>query len=339
MHPFRPLLVAACLLVPATAGAQRVVDELLASFQSRLESGAEIDDLCEALEGLESADQNALVAQLEKTWPTVRDRYLSAFAAAARPGGASEAKTAMQRRVRELRADFMRVYAMEEGPMKPKLKEVSKPAIDELRKLLSPTPDELLSTAPPALKLQRDAARKLAVFRDAALDAALSTTPSDARESLAAAEEKVAAEAGGLPRDGLKILEKNRKIAEDDAIPAEEAKGIEECNLMRLYVGLGALVLDPKLCEASRDHSKDMAEQGFFAHESPVPGKKTPWDRAAKAGTSASGENIYAGSARAHDANMGWFYSPGHHKNMFSPGQVRIGLGQHGSHWTQMFGR
>jgi uncharacterized protein YkwD len=35
---------------------------------------------------------------------------------------------------------------------------------------------------------------------------------------------------------------------------------------------------------------------------------------------------------------MGWFYSPGHHKNMFSPGQRRIGLGQYGSHWTQMFG-
>jgi uncharacterized protein YkwD len=105
-----------------------------------------------------------------------------------------------------------------------------------------------------------------------------------------------------------------------------------------LYVGLGALELDPQLCEAARDHSKDMAEQNFFAHESPVPGKKTPWDRAAKAGTTASGENIFAGSVDAHAANLGWFYSPGHHKNMFSPGQRRIGLGRHGSHWTQMFG-
>lgn len=331
------LFLAICLLLPPVARGQVAVNELLATFQSRLEQGQDIDELCGSLETLESSDQKALITELEKTWPGVRDRYLSAFAAASKQG-AGGSRTEGQRRIRELRGGFMAVYALEEGPMKPKLKEVSKPAVDELRKLLSPTPDELLSAAQPVLKMQRDAARKLAQFRDAALDAALSTTPANSREQLAAAEAKVAAEAGGLPRDGLKILEKNRKIAEDEAIPAEEARGIEECNLMRLYVGLNALELDPKLCETARDHSKDMAEQNFFAHESPVPGKKTPWDRAAKAGTTASGENIYAGSADSHSANMGWFYSPGHHKNMFSPGQRRIGLGQHGSHWTQLFG-
>jgi uncharacterized protein YkwD len=337
MKPIPGLFLAISLLFPPVARGQVAVNELLATFQSRLEQGQEIDELCSSLETLESPDQKALITELEKTWPGVRDRYLSAFTAASKQGaGGSRAES--QRRIRELRGGFMAVYALEEGPMKPKLKEVSKPAVDELRKLLSPTPDELLSTAQPVLKMQRDAARKLAQFRDAALDAALSTTPANSREQLAAAEAEVAAEAGGLPRDGLKILEKNRKIVEDEAIPAEEARGIEECNLMRLYVGLNALELDPKLCEAARDHSKDMAEQNFFAHESPVPGKKTPWDRAAKAGTTASGENIYAGSADSHSANMGWFYSPGHHKNMFSPGQRRIGLGQHGSHWTQLFG-
>jgi uncharacterized protein YkwD len=92
------------------------------------------------------------------------------------------------------------------------------------------------------------------------------------------------------------------------------------------------------LCEAARDHSEDMQVNRFFAHESPLPGKKTPWDRAKNFGTSASGENIYMGSSDPHGANMGWFYSPGHHKNMFNAGQVRIGLGCTGSHWTQMFG-
>jgi uncharacterized protein YkwD len=109
--------------------------------------------------------------------------------------------------------------------------------------------------------------------------------------------------------------------------------------LWRLYLGLSALTIDPKLCDAARDHSKDMSEQNFFAHESPVKGKTTPWDRASNFGTTASGENIYAGSTDPHGANTGWFYSPGHHKNMFNPGQKRIGLGQFKSHWTQMFGR
>src|SRR5690606_12591062 len=129
--------------------------------------------------------------------------------------------------------------------------------------------------------------------------------------------------ASQLPKDGLRILEKNRRIAGKDEVPADEAKGVEECNLLRLYVGLDALTLDPKLCDASRDHSKDMAEKGFFAHESPVPGKKSPWDRARNFGTSASGENIYAGSTDPHAANMGWFHSPGHHKNMFGAGHKR----------------
>ncbi|MCF7675877.1 MAG: CAP domain-containing protein, partial [Akkermansiaceae bacterium] len=116
-------------------------------------------------------------------------------------------------------------------------------------------------------------------------------------------------------------------------------RGIEESNEWRMLVGLNGLVIDPKLCGGARDHSKDMQEKGFFAHDSPVPGKKTPWDRAKNFGTSASGENIFMGSGDPHGANQGWFYSPGHHKNMFNPGQLRIGLGNAGSHWTQMFGR
>ena len=106
-----------------------------------------------------------------------------------------------------------------------------------------------------------------------------------------------------------------------------------------MLVGLNALVLDPKLCAAARDHSKDMAEKGFFAHESPVPGKKTPWDRAKNFGTTASGENIFMGSNDPHAAITGWFYSPGHHKNMFRPNLVRMGLGCTGKHWTQMLAR
>ncbi|WP_193212733.1 CAP domain-containing protein [Luteolibacter marinus] len=337
MNSYRSLLIAAFLAIPPTSNGQVVVNELLATFQSRLEKNEEIDDLCDSLEEFESADLKALIAQLEKTWPRVRDGYLTAFASAAKKGSTGS-RNNDQKRIRELRGEFMRVYAMAEGPMKEALKKTSKPAVDELRKLLAPTPDELLAMAPPTLKGQCEAARKLARFRDEALKADISIISADAEETLAAAEEKIAADAGGLPREGLKILEKNRKIAEKDEIPAEEARGIEHCNLLRMYVGLNALLLDPKLCEAARGHSKDMADEGFFAHESPVPGKKTPWDRAAKAGTTASGENIYMGSTDSHAANMGWFYSPGHHKNMFGAGQRRIGLGQFGRHWTQLFG-
>ena len=70
-----------------------------------------------------------------------------------------------------------------------------------------------------------------------------------------------------------------------------------------------------------------------------MPGKRSFTDRAALAGTSASAENIFAGSSDPHGANNGWFYSPGHHRNMFAGGHNRIGLGHHDGRWTQMFGR
>ena len=130
----------------------------------------------------------------------------------------------------------------------------------------------------------------------------------------------------------------NRKVATKSELPEAERLGIEELNTMRLLVDLNALRLDPKLCEAGRGHSQDMKEHNFFAHSSPIPGKSSPSDRASKAGTSGGGENIYMGSKSPKAANKGWFYSPGHHKNMFNAGYQRVGLGNFGSHWTQMFG-
>ncbi|MCU0796459.1 MAG: CAP domain-containing protein [Akkermansiaceae bacterium] len=314
--------------------ASHTSDELLASFQSKIDAGEEIDEILDSLESLESADLKDLLASLNKAWPQVLRAYGSAFEkAAAKPADPAAFRETLKSR----RQAFMKVYAMAEGPMKPELAKTSMPAIEELAKLLSPTAETLVESDPSLAKMRRTA-QALASFRDAALEAAISTTPVDSLSTLEATEQEAILKSSPLPRDGLRILADNRKIAEKNEVPADEARGIEECNLWRLYVGLNALVLDPKLCDAARDHSKDMATLGFFAHESPVEGKKTPWDRAKNFDTTASGENIYAGSADPGSANRGWFFSPGHHKNMFSPGQRRIGLGRHNGHWTQLFG-
>jgi hypothetical protein len=120
-------------------------------------------------------------------------------------------------------------------------------------------------------------------------------------------------------------------------IKPEEARGIRRLNLIRLLAGLKPLRIDVRLCDAARDHSKDMVEKGFFAHESPVEGKKTPWDRARNFGTSAHAENIAAGADTGAGSIRQWWYSPGHHKNMMG-GHRRVGLGRHKKTWTQMFG-
>ncbi|MEP4077790.1 CAP domain-containing protein [Haloferula sp.] len=334
----KTLVLISLLATACHAVAGQAADELLAAFQGHLENGSPVDSLCESLDDVEGAVLKDLNQQLNKTWPVISERYYSALESATEQGSGSE-RNNTRNDIRKLREDFLAVYAMGEAKMKPLLKTVSMPAIQELRKLLAPTADELVAAGPPELAKLRDATLKLAAFRDASLNAEISTTPSDSVESMRAREGELAEAAGGLSRDGLQILAKNRKIVEKEEVPADEALGIEECNLWRLYLGLNALVLDPKLCDASRDHSKDMAEQKFFAHESPVKGKTTPWDRAANFDTKASGENIYMGSTKPQGANKGWFFSPGHHKNMFNPRQVRIGLGRFGKHWTQMFGR
>jgi len=330
------ILVISLLLAPLHA-APSGVDEILAAFQTIAEQGGDVGDLKTTVEELPGAEQKSLAAEIEKIWPQIRDGYITRLQQTARGLASNRGDT--RTAIRTHRAEFQRVYAMDEGPMKPLLKSVSMPAIDALRKLITPEPSQIIEAGGEPLSQQRALAFSLAGFRDLVLDAMISTTPVDSVDSLHSAEKLAAETISGFDRNDLKILEQNRKIADSEEVPAEEARGIEECNILRMLVGLNALVLDPKLCDASRDHSKDMAELGFFAHDSPVPGKTSPWDRAKNFKTTASGENIFAGSSDPHSANMGWFYSPGHHKNMFSAGQIRIGLGHHGGRWTQMFGR
>jgi hypothetical protein len=111
-------------------------------------------------------------------------------------------------------------------------------------------------------------------------------------------------------------------------------------NRERDICGLNPLRLEEKLSDAAKGHSGDMARLGFFAHESPVTDKKSPWDRARLAGFAgnASGENIFMGSTSFQAAYGGWFGSDGHRFIMFSDGPNVLGLGISGVHWTLMTG-
>lgn len=136
---------------------------------------------------------------------------------------------------------------------------------------------------------------------------------------------------------GAEVIAGN--IPHREKLSKDEAEAIDLCNRRRIVLGLNPLAIDMQLVECSRDHSNDMVTLNFFAHESPVEGKKTPWDRAKNFGTSASGENIAAGYNNGRAVTIGWWYSPGHLQNMMGRGHLRIGLGQKNQHYTQMFGR
>lgn len=118
----------------------------------------------------------------------------------------------------------------------------------------------------------------------------------------------------------------------------EEARCVLDLNLTRNLLGLRPLQIDLALTAAARGHSADMERLDFFSHDSPVPGKATPWDRARLAGTSASGENIALGCIDGVVANGMWWHSPGHHRNMLGE-HARVGVGRSGKHWTELFGK
>jgi uncharacterized protein YkwD len=103
------------------------------------------------------------------------------------------------------------------------------------------------------------------------------------------------------------------------------------------------LVMDPALRCAARLHSKDMAENDFFAHEN-LEGE-APWPRIEDAGFTGngSGENIAAGSNTAQGTMDQWMNSEGHCANIMSDANF-IGVGYYpggdfGHMWTQTFGR
>lgn len=139
------------------------------------------------------------------------------------------------------------------------------------------------------------------------------------------------------PKKDIKVLKNNE--TQTQFIDYKESLGILDLNIMRMLLGLSPLGIDIKLCAAARDHSNDMREKGFFAHESPIKGKKNPADRARNWGTTANGENIAYGVPTPEGTNMQWFHSPGHHVNMLNSEYTVMGLGRSEKHWTQMFRR
>jgi hypothetical protein len=137
-----------------------------------------------------------------------------------------------------------------------------------------------------------------------------------------------------LQKRDYKIMSDNAALR--DTTPVGEYQQAWITNLYRMLLGKAPLKLNPKLCDAAREHCQDMVEKDFFDHLSPLPGKRTPGDRARLHGTSAGGENILMGDSTAEDAFWGWFSSLGHHRNMVGD-YAEIGVGNYLKHWTQMF--
>ena len=124
----------------------------------------------------------------------------------------------------------------------------------------------------------------------------------------------------------------------------EERRYARILNDYRLMLGLKAMELDDRLVVASRKHSQEMLDMGYFAHESPVAENRTPGMRAQKEGYSGGVLENCAVSRGAQGAFDGWYNSSGHHRGLIT-GSKQLGIGHSvhsgggmGSQWTMMAG-
>ena len=107
---------------------------------------------------------------------------------------------------------------------------------------------------------------------------------------------------------------------------ASERQMVVLVNQERAKVGSPELVIDVRLTEAARAHSRDMFENRYFSHISPD--GKDPAQRLKDAGIefSAMGENL-AYSPDLPTAHQGLMNSPEHKKNILDPAFHHIGIG------------
>ncbi len=138
---------------------------------------------------------------------------------------------------------------------------------------------------------------------------------------------------GGV-RSG-QVVETNQLVG--GWIDPGEAACVARLNVHRILLGLAPLEIDLRLVVAAKKHSEEMVAKNYFAHESPTEGLKTPWQRAGRERTAASGECCATGRNSGVGAFTGWYYSQPHHKIMIS-GAACVGVGHHGDKWTLMVG-
>ena len=105
-----------------------------------------------------------------------------------------------------------------------------------------------------------------------------------------------------------------------------EQRMLELVNAERAKAGLHPLVVDEKLRQAARGHSQEMFELSYFAHESPVAGDPVDRMKAAGASFTLAAENL-AYAPNLEMAHSGLMNSPGHRKNILTPGYRRLGIG------------
>lgn len=124
-----------------------------------------------------------------------------------------------------------------------------------------------------------------------------------------------------------------------DATKNIEVQVQELVNQERSKAGLKPLQMDWELQRVARTKACDMANKGYFSHQSPTYG--SPFDMMKQFGISfkTAGENIAMGQRTPAEVMQSWMNSTGHRENILKSDFTHIGVGYcaNGNHWVQMF--
>ena len=110
--------------------------------------------------------------------------------------------------------------------------------------------------------------------------------------------------------------------------PSIEQQVVDLANQERRRSGCDvALTLSPRLTEAARAHSQDMAVNDFFGHTSSDGSSLATRIQRTGYTFSAAAENIAAGYATAQSVFDGWMRSPEHRANILNCTLHEVGIG------------
>lgn len=131
---------------------------------------------------------------------------------------------------------------------------------------------------------------------------------------------------------------KTKRVKPD---PEAEEQMLVLVNKERTKRGLKPLLMDEKLRELARAHSRDMFARGYFAHNNPD--GQDPFERMDAAGIKymVAGENL-ALAPSVELAHTGLMNSPGHRANILTAEYGKVGIGcidggQYGKMFSQEF--
>ena len=125
-------------------------------------------------------------------------------------------------------------------------------------------------------------------------------------------------------------------------LTADEQKMINMINQERAKAGVAPLKVDMRLVQSARAKSKDMIDNNYFSHNSPVFGSFAALIRKYAPDYGYIGENI-AGNRTVEAAQTAFMNSDGHRRNILNPNYTHIGVGivnggPYGKMFTQHFG-